>query len=253
MLIYKKLTVLLIAIFLPAIVFAFTTEQIQTATSKGNVAFVLVTEPGAAGTDLARQKIQDAIAKVPGSVMIESNRTDAANLSFVQEYKLSSAPVPLIFVFASNGVMAGGNLASKLSVSQIVAMVPSPKRAEMLKAIKSGLAVYVTAYRTGMSTKTDVSKDCAIACTKMQGKCIAIDVDMDDLDERDLLNQLKINFASAEPTTVVINAKGQITDSYTGMVEVEKLIASATKVVASGCCPPNSGKTCGPAPKKKGN
>lgn len=251
---YKKLTVLLITVCLPVMVFATTTEQIQTAISNGKVTFVLVTETGATGTDQARQKIQDAITKVPESAMIEANRANAANTEFVQKYKLASAPVPLILVFASNGVMAGGNLASKLTTQQLVAMVPSSKKSEMLKALESGLAVYVTAYRSGMTNKTDIFKNCAAACNKMQGKCVAIDVDMDDLNERGLLNQLNINFGSAEPTTVVINAMGQITDSYTGKVEVDKLISSATKVVSSGCCPPNSGKTCPPTPaKKKGN
>jgi hypothetical protein len=67
------------------------------------------------------------------------------------------------------------------------------------------------------------------------------------------LNQLKVNMQSTEPVTVVINAKGQVTESYTGIVDVEKLIASATKVAARGCGPKGcGGKPCGPAPKKKG-
>ncbi len=250
---YKKLTALLLAVCLPVMAFATTTEQIQTANSNGNVAFVLVTEPGATGEDQSRQLIQDALAKVPGTVMIESDRADATNAEFVKKYKLASAPVPLILVFASNGVMAGGNVASKMSVQQLVAMVPSPKKAEVLKAIQSGQAAYITASRSGMASKSKVTSGCAAACSQMQGKCVAIDVDMDDPEEKALLTQLKVNTQSTEPVTVVINAKGQVTGSYTGAVEVENLITSATKVVASGCCPPNSGKTCGPAPKKKGN
>ncbi|MFH1373878.1 MAG: hypothetical protein ABII79_08795 [bacterium] len=248
----RKIAVLLITVCLPVVAFASTNEQLQTTASGENVAFVLVTEPGATGIDQARQVIQSAMAQIPGSVVIESNRADAANSSFIQKYKLATAPVPLILVFASNGVMAGGNVASKLTAQQLVAMVPSPKTAEVLKAIQSGQAVYVTASRSEMASKTDVAKGCAVACTQMQGKCVAVDVNMDDPVERGLLNQLKVNMQSAEPVTVVINAKGQVTGSYTGTVEVENLIVSATKVVASSCCPAGSGKSCGPAPKKKG-
>jgi hypothetical protein len=248
---YRKIAVLLIAIYLPVVAYASTTEQLQTVTSGGNVAFVLVTEPGAAGIDQARQMIQQAMTQISGSVMIESNRTDAANSTFIQKYKLAAVPVPLILVFASNGVMAGGNMASKLSAQQLVAMVPSPGKAEVLKAIQAGQAVYVTASRSGMASTTDVAKGCAAACTQMQGKCVAVDVNMDDPVERGFLNQLKVDMQSTEPVTVVINAKGQVTGSYTGIVEVENLITSATKVVASGCCPPGSGKTCAPTQKKK--
>jgi hypothetical protein len=251
MFIYKKLTALLITICLPVLALASTTGQLQTAAENSQVAFVMVTDPSAVGVDQARQLIQDAMNQIPGSVMIESNRADIANSSFIQEYKLATTPIPLILVFASNGIMAGGNVASKLTSHQLISMVPSPKKAEMLKAIQSGQAVYVTASRSGMTSKTEVAKGCATACTKMKGKCVAVDVNMDDPVEKELLNQLKIDMQSTEPVTVVINAKGQITGSYTGMVEVENLITSATKVVASSCCPSGSGKSCGPSPKKK--
>lgn len=249
---YRKLLVLLFAACLPVAAFASTSVQLQSAADEGSVVFVLVTEPGVAGLDQARQTIRGALNKIPGSVMIESNRADAANSTFVQQYKLAAAPTPLILVFASNGVIAGGNAASKLTAQQLVAMVPSPKKAEVLKAIQSGQAVYLTASRSGMASMSDVTKGCAVACTQMEGKCLAVDINMDDPAERGFLNQLKVNTQSTEPVTVVINAKGQVTGSYTGMVDVENLIASATKVVASGCCPPGSGKSCAPAPKKKG-
>jgi len=248
---FKKIAVLAFVTCLPLVAFASTSDQLQTAISNDQVAFVLVTEPGVAGIDQAQQMIQTAMTQVPGAMMIESNRGDAANSDFIKKHKLASAPVPLILVFASNGIMAGGNIASKLTAQQLVAMVPSPKKAEALKAIQSGQAAYITASRSGMASKTDVAKGCAAACTQMQGKCVAIDVDMDDPLEKTFLTQLKVNMQSAEPITVVINAKGQVSGTFSGIVEVENLMASATKVVASGCCPPNSGKTCAPAPAKK--
>lgn len=250
MLSIRKLTRLLVALCLPVAVLAATTDELQMAATDGKAAFVLVTEPGVAGIDQAKQMIQSAMAQVPGSVMIESIRGDAANSEFVQKYSLASAPVPLILVFAPNGAIAGGNVASKLNPQQLVAMVPSPKKAEALKAIQSGQAVYVTASRSGMSTKPDVTKGCAAACMQMQGKCVAIAVDMDNPAEKAFLNQLKVNMQSTEPVTVVINSKGQLTGTYTGAVEVDNLIASAKKVVSSGCC--SGGKTCGPTPKKTG-
>ena len=238
---YRKIAVLLIATCLPLAASASTGEQLQLATDNGSVVFVLVTEPNAVGTDQARQTIQSALNQIPGSVIIESNRTDAANSPFVQQYKLAAVPVPLILVFASNGVMAGGNVASNLTTQQLIAMVPSPKKAEVLKAIQSGQAVYLTASRSGMTTTSDVAKGCAAACTQMQGKCAAIDV----------LKLLKVNLQAAEPVTVVLNAQGQLTGTFNGPVDVTNLVQAATKKVSSGCCPPSSGKTCAPAPAKK--
>lgn len=240
----------LVAFWMPVVAFASTGEKLKSAADEGNVAFVLVTEPGALGIDRARQVIQDAMAQVPGSVMFESNRAGADDSSFVQEHELATAPVPLILVFAANGVMAGGRVASMLTEQKLVALVPSPKKAEALEAMQSGKAVYVTVSRAGMDSKTAVEKECSAACTKMQGKCVVIDVDMDDAEERGFLTQLKVDLKSKEPVTVVLNADGQVTGAYTGMVEIDNLIASATKVVKSSCCPAGSGKSCAPAPKK---
>jgi len=252
MLSIRKVTGLLVALCLPAVVLAATANELQMAATDGNVAFVLVTEQGAVGTDQAKQTIQSAMTQIPGSVMIESHRADAANTEFVQKYGLASAPVPLILVFAPNGVIAGGNVASELNPQQLVAMVPSPKKAEALKAIQSGQAVYVTASRSGMSAKPDITKGCAAACAQMQGKCVAIDVDMDDPAEVAFLTQLKVNMQSTEPVTIVLNSKGQLTETYTGAVEIDNLIASAKKVVSSGCCPSGSGTSCSPTSKKAG-
>lgn len=248
----KVLITILSFVCLPIAVLASTGEQLEKVAADGNVALVLVMEPGAAGLDQARRTIEDAAKQIPGSVVIESNRADATNSAFVQKYGLAAAPVPLFLVFAPNGAIAGGNVASRLQAQQLAALVPSPRKAEVLKALQSGHAVYVTASRAGMASTSALARECATACTQMQGKCVSVAVDMDDPLEKGFLNQLKVNTRTTEPVTVVINAKGQVTGNYRGVVEAEKLIASATKVVAGGCCPSGSGKTCGPAPAKKG-
>jgi hypothetical protein len=249
----KRIAVLLIASCIPIVALASTEDQLQTAASSGKAAFVLVTGPGAIGVDEARQTIEGAMNKSPGSVMIESDRADASNATFVEKYGLAAAPIPLILVFASNGVIAGGNVAANLTVQQLVTLIPSPKKSEVLYAIQSGQAVYVAAARPGMTKQADVSKNCAMACAQMMGKSVTIDVNMDDPAETVFLSQLGVNMQSAEPVTVVVNAKGQVTATYTGVVEAGSLTASATKVASSGCCPSGSGKSCPPPAKKGGN
>ena len=85
----------------------------------------------------------------------------------------------------------------------------------------------------------------------MKGKCVAIDISMDDPAEADFLKQLKVNLQATEPVTVVLNAQGQLTGTFNGPVDVTNLVQAASKKVSSGCCPPSSGKTCAPTPKKK--
>jgi hypothetical protein len=246
------LAVLLMLVCLPVTALTAIDNQLESAAGAGSVAFVLVTEPGAAEVEQTKQVIQQAMAQIAGSVMIEVDRADAANSAFVKKHQLVSAPVPLIVVFASNGVMAGGNVASKLPLPELLAMVPSPKKADALKAIKSGQAVYITASRSDMTSTTDVAKGCAEACLQMDGKCVAIDISMDDPAEADFLKQLKVNPEATLPVTVVLNAQGQMTGTFNGPVGVDNLVQAAKKKISAGCCPPGSGKTCPPTPKKDG-
>jgi len=250
---YHKFVVLLIAVCLPIATLASPAEELQTAAEAGKVTFLLVTEPGAGGVNETKQMIQSAMTQVPGSVLIELDRADVANSSLVQKYGLTAAPVPLVLVFGANGVMAGGNIASQMTAQELVAMIPSPKKAEVLKAIQSGMAAYVTASRSGMPSSTAVAGGCAAACSQMMGKCVAVNVNMDDPLEAEFLALLKVNMQSAEPVTVVINAQGQITGSFNGPVDVAQLVQAATKKAGGGCCPTGSTKSCAPAPKKKGS
>lgn len=119
MLSIRKFTAILVTLCLPAFASASTSDELQTAASGGKVAFVLVTDPTATGTDQARMTIQSTMAQVPGSVLIESDRTNAANSAFVQKHGLASAPVPLILVFGANGAIAGGNVARQLMHSNL--------------------------------------------------------------------------------------------------------------------------------------
>ena len=251
MLVQRVLGIFLVIAILPPSLAALPADDLQSASEASKIAFVLVTEPGAAGLEQAQHVIKDAMSRVDQSVMIELNRADIANASLVAKYRLSGAPVPLILVFASNGAMAGGNLAAKLTSEQLVNMVPSPKKAEVLQALQAGQAVFLTAFREGMSTKSEVFKGCAAACGQMLGKSRSVDVNMDDHAEASFLQQLKVNMQAAEPVTVIINGQGQVTGSFNGPVDVGKLVQAANKK-AGGCCPPSSGKTCGPTSKKKG-
>jgi len=79
----------------------------------------------------------------------------------------------------------------------------------------------------------------------------AFQIDMDDPAEVGFLTQMKVNLASTEPVTLVVNAQGQMTGTYSGAMDVASLVQAATKK-AGGCCPKtvqNPNASCAP-PKK---
>ncbi len=228
------------------------TEQLESAAKAGKVAYILVYDQTAVALDQARQMVSDAIKQTPGSVAIEMDRGDAANAATVTKFGVATAPVPLILVASGAGVITGGVIAAQATVDQLVKLVPSPKKAEILKAISEGNAVFITAARKGMTTAATVNSTCATACQQLAGKCVQITVDMDDPAEAGFLTDMKVDLQSAEPVTMVANAQGQISGVYTGAMQVTDLVTAATKKATSGCSPAAGcapGAACGP--KKK--
>ena len=233
-------------------VWASTAKNLETAAQKGQVAFVLVTDGSTADVSNAKTTIQSVTKQNKKSVMVELDRSNAANADIVTKYRLASMPVPMILVLNPSGAISGAIQPDKATPEALAKMIPSPKKAEIIKALSEGNAVFITVYRKGMTSVETVNSTCAMACQQMAGKSVQVKVDMDDPAEAGFLTDMKINMVSTEPVTMVPNPQGQIAGSFTGEVQVTQLVASATKKVG-GCCPKTVAKpdaSCGPTTKK---
>jgi hypothetical protein len=228
---------------------ASTQKDLDSAVKHEKIAFILVTDKDATGVPEAKEMIKQAMKQVKKTVLVEFDRSDPANADLLVKYRLAGAPVPLVLVAARNGVIAGGLPAAQTTTEKIVAMVPSPKKAEILQLLQSGKAIFVSVSRKSMAAQPGANAACAAACGQMKDQCVMVQVDLDDPEEALFLGQMKVNLASTEPVTLVVNPQGQITGTYTGAADVASLVQAATKK-AGGCCPSTvqgGTKSCGPA------
>jgi hypothetical protein len=235
-------------ILIPALVSAGLAD-LEKATKNGKVVFAVVFEPGNAGLDDARSLASGAAAKTGNAVMIEIDRTSPESAQFLYKYRLSFAPVPFVMVFDAGGVLAGVSPVADKAVEDLVQLVPSPKKTEVLRALHSRKSVFITVMREGMALKDDISKCCLEACNQLNGKAAYVRIDLNDEKELSFLKQLQVDPKSTDPVTVVINASGQIAGSYTGMVETATLVSSAKTAAGGGCCPGGGGSKGCAVPK----
>jgi cytochrome oxidase Cu insertion factor (SCO1/SenC/PrrC family) len=219
--------------------------EISAANKAGKVVFLVVTEPGNSDNAAAVNLAKAAQKLHPKSAVIELNRADNTNSALVKKYGLSGAPLPVLLVIASNGVVAGGSSYKQTTAEKLVAAIPSPKKAEVLKAMTDGNSVFLVVSKKSMKTK-DVISSCSLACNDMKNKAKTIEVDFDDAKEKKFLSELSIASIGDSPQTYVINAQGQLAGTFTGATDSKTLVATATKRASSGCCPAGSGKSCGP-------
>ncbi|MBI2968282.1 MAG: hypothetical protein HYY40_10795 [Bacteroidetes bacterium] len=245
----KKSNILSIAFAICAsYAFASVQTDIETANKAGKVVFLTVTETGNPDNVAAKKLAAEAQKLYPKSAVIEMNRADKVNENLVTKYRLAGAPVPLILVVASNGVVAGGANFKQTTAENLVAMIPSLKKADVLKAINDGKSVFIVVSKKSMKKK-DVLSKCEVACAEMKDNAKIVEVDFDDATEKNFLNELKITAIGDTPQTFVINSQGQIAGSFSDVTDSKTLVATATKKPAGGCCPPGSKKSCGPTKK----
>lgn len=225
--------------------------DLDKAAKSGQAAFLLIKDSGTTGLDQARKTIQAAMKQAGKAIMVEVDRQDPANAALVKKLRVGSAPAPLILVAARNGVVAGGTEAGKATAENLAAMVPSPAKAAILRALEEKKPVYIVASRKGMKDVPKTMSACEAACGQVTSKPVTVKVDLDDPKERAFLDQLKIDRSSTTPVTVVVNAQGQVTSTYDGQVDVAKLVQAASKKVG-GCCPSTvqGGASSGCGPKK---
>lgn len=223
-------------------------SDLEKADKNGNAIFLVVTDPNVAGTDKALEIANKAQASVTKSVVLQMNRSDAANADLVTKYRLTGAPLPLILVLASNGVVIIGYTLDQATPELLVRAVPSPKKSEVMKTLTDGKSVFIVVTGQSMAEKSTILNTCQQACIEMENNAKIIEVSLDDAKETSFLKELKVDMAAKEPITYVINTKGQITGTFTDDVNATTLVATAKKVAASGCCPGGS-KSCGATKK----
>jgi hypothetical protein len=239
-------------LFMAMVAFSFhasatVTSDLETANKNGNTVFLVVTDPNVTGTDKALEIANKAKTSVTKSVVLQMNRSDAANTELVTKYRLSGAPLPLILVISSNGIAIIGYTLNQVTPELLVKAVPSPKKSEVLKTLSDGKSVFIVVTGKSMAEKTTILNTCQQACIEMENNAKIIEISLDDPKENQFLTELKVNMTATEPTTYVINSQGQITGTFTDDVNTTTLVASAKKIAASGCC--SGGKSCGPTKK----
>ena len=221
--------------------FCQTNQKIDAATAAGKAVFLVVSDAGVAETAKALDIAKQSNKAYANSTVIQMNRSEPADAALVKQYGLVGAPLPVILVLAENGSVTGGFALSQATPENLVNLIPSPKKAEVLKALGDKKSVFIVATSKTMTAKSDILGTCAQACVEMQQNAKVIEIDLDDPKEAEFLTELKIDRSLTNPQTFVINSKGQVMGKFDGNVNSAALVASAKKVSAG--CGPGSG--CG--------
>ncbi len=241
------LSLLVLLVSLIQINHSFASNDFKKAKEKGQIIFMVITGNGAIGLDNATNTANQAALKTSNSVVIVIDKDDPNNKNIVDEYGISAVPVPFVMIISCNGLPVFGNMANRINTDILVNAVPTPKQDKVILAISQKKPLFIIVSKKNLSDKAAIINNCNVANKTLTPPAEIIEIDFQDKKETKFLRQLGVTNIANQTITVVANASGQITDTYTGMVLPSALVSSVKKVAKSGgCCPggATSGKGC---------
>ena len=222
-------------------VLASVQADVALATKAGRNVFLVVTEPGIVDTDKLLQVAREAHGLVPDSIVIEMDRADVANRELVIEYRLLSAPLPLILLVGANGTPAGSLRADQATSKNLVKMIPTPKKIEVMEALQDNKTAFVVVSRESMPDQAKLLARCKTAASQTTDRAAFIYIDMEDTREASFLEKLKVKSSATTPAIRVYSPRGKLVAIFNGSVSSAQLVQASARR-SGGCC--GNGGSC---------
>lgn len=236
----KKISMTIICtMFAMASIFAQDAKtDFEKAKKAGKSTYLIVTDNATKGTEVLVKLANDAQKTAKNTSVITLDRDDKANADIVAKYRLAGAPLPMILVIASNGVVSGGIPAAEATADKLISYLPTKSQAEVLLGFENGKAAFIVCGKKNAKDKDALIAECKKAVTSLGDKAAQVFVDVDSKDEANFLALIKPDLAKT--TVLVFNSKGQLTGTLEASAKSNDLVASVNKKMGGGCCPGGS-------------
>jgi hypothetical protein len=221
-------------------------DELNNAKNSKKTVFLIVTEKGIAVNKVLNVS-KEATKIEKNSVILTMYRDDITNGELVNKFRLAGAPLPLILVIASNGIVAGGFKEADATSDLLIKAIPGPKQADVLQALSEKKAVFIVVYKKSFADKAKIVETCKSTIPQLKFNASIVEINFDDQKEKSFLTRIGVKDLSSSTIVAVANSQGQITGSFPGGADTKTLVAAATKVNKG--CDPKSG-CCGGAKKK---
>lgn len=204
-------------------------------------------------TARARDLIASARKKISRkSEAVEINVADPGEQDIVGKFGVSRSPMPLVLVLAPNGAIMGGfpvyQLADDVKLVEAVGCIASEQTMKALQN-KNMVALCVQNRKTADNAGAIRGVEDFLKDSKYGSTTAVVTVDPSAAEDAKFLSTLGVDTKSPVATTVLLAPPGVVIGTFQGATPKEKLISAvqaAAAPKAGGCCPPGSGKSCGP-------
>lgn len=223
--------------------------ELSSAAEAGINTILVVTDKTDEGFEEAMKFAGETASFCENTMIAVVDRDLEENAALVEKYRISRYPAPYLLIMSPGGVVTGGASPGKIDAEKFAAYVPSKCYNEILNARTDGKPAFIVVSH-GTEVSDDLTKVLTEAQTKMDPAAEIIYVNADDAGEKVMLS--KIGYKDSKtPSVTVVNAKGQVTGSFSSTTAAGELVAAANKAAAKSCGGCASSKSCSGKEKAK--
>ncbi len=174
---------------------------------------------------------------------VEVSVTAASEKSFIDQYGLSRAPMPLVLAFAPNGTVTGG-FPTNFTADDLASGMVGPITADCMKFLQDGQLVLLCV-QNDKTTNNEAARAGAedfASDSKYRNTAQLVVLDPANEAESSFLTELDISPATSTAVTVLLAPPGSMIAKFEGATSKAAFLEAFSKA-SSSCCP---GGSCGP-------
>jgi hypothetical protein len=208
--------------------------------------FAFIYEENNEATRAARKTFDAGVAKItPAAKSVAVDRSDPTEKEIVEQFKLETAPMPLVLAIAPNGAVTAGLKGADLTEARLADAVVGPGMQQCLKGLQDRKLTFVCLQNA--STKANDAAMKGVnefkADPQFADGVEVVKVDPSDPKEAKFLAQLKANPKAKMASTTLLAPPGMIVAQVDGATSKASLEASLKKAMSAcsgtpGCCSP---------------
>lgn len=162
--------------------------------------------------------------------------TDNKEADIIAKYGINRAPLPVVLVFAPNGVVTGG-FPQKVEENQLKRCLVAEITMKILKTLQEQKIALIMLQNgeTKFNQESTAAANDFANDSRVKGYVDRIKIDPDDPKNKEFLDQCKLKSGLAEATIVLIVPPNKIGGIYTGRTTKEALIQGLA-ACSSGSC-----------------
>lgn len=223
-------------------------QALENASQHGKYAFLFLFRNEDARTEQLRTLFDGAVSKIADRAESFAVRVDdPAEQDIVNRFKVSRAPMPMVFSIAPNGAVIQ-SFGQKFTEQQLVDAFASPGMEACLKALQDRKYVLLCAQNGETQFNDEAMKGVQdfVADPRYARSIEIVTVDPSNEQEVDFLARFGLTSSPQEAVTLLLAPPGRVVGTFTGATDKNTLLAAVTPR-KSGCgCGGGSGKsTCG--------